>query len=150
MLTALGKSTWSSQGAIKTSFPATHQWWIACSCLWGVGSIACSCFQGSPWARYGSEFSGWKYWAWCWNFTVDWVSSTGDWGSVMGLVAVVLSPLLGVGVKVLRQQRIRYRLPSDCLGWRWLAIGAVALFFIWPALWQLSAIFARVVLLPFL
>ena len=66
---------------------------------------------------------------------------------MMGLVAVVLSPLLEVGVKVLRQQRIRYRLPSD---WRWLVIGAVALFFIWPALWQLSAIFARVVLLPFL
>ena len=79
----------------------------------------------------------------------------------MELVVVVLSPLLEVGVKVLLPERVRYRLPSDWLlpervryrlpsDWSWLVIRVIVLSIIWPALWQLSAIFARVVLLPFL
>ena len=65
-------------------------------------------------------------------------------------VVVVLSPLLEVGVKVLLPGLVRYRLPSD---WRWLVIGVigvVVLSIIWPLLGHFSAIFARVVLLPFL
>ena len=67
------------------------------------------------------------------------------------VVVVVLSPLLEVGVKVL-PELVRYRLPSDWLGWRWLVIGVigvVVLSIIWPLLGHFSAIFARVVLLPF-
>ena len=63
------------------------------------------------------------------------------------VVVVVLSPLLEVGVKALLPERVRYRLPSDWLGWSWRVI---VLTFIWPALWHFSLIFARVVLLPFL
>ena len=68
-------------------------------------------------------------------------------------VVVVLSPLLEVGVGALLPGRVRYRLPSDWLGWRWLVIGVigvVVLSIIWPLLGHFSAIFARVVLLPFL
>ena len=43
-------------------------------------------------------------------------------------VVVVLSPLLEV--RALLPERVRYRLPSDWLGWRWLVIGAVALSFV--------------------
>ena len=62
-------------------------------------------------------------------------------------LVVVLSPLLEVGVKAQLPERVRYRLPS---GWSWLVMRVILLTFIWPALWQLSLIFARVVLLPFL
>ena len=67
-------------------------------------------------------------------------------------VVVVLSPLLEVRVGALLPERVRYRLPSDWLGWRWLVIGVigvVVLSIIWPLLGHFSAIFARVVLLPF-
>ena len=63
---------------------------------------------------------------------------------------VVLSPLLEVRVGALLPGRVRYRLPSDWLGWRWLIIGAVALSFAWPLFWHFFTIFARVLLLPFL
>ena len=65
------------------------------------------------------------------------------------VVVVILSPLLEVGVKVLQSGLVRYRLPSDWLGWRWLVIGVIVLSFIWPLLGHFSAIFATVVLLPF-
>ena len=61
-------------------------------------------------------------------------------------LVVVLSPLLEVGVKAQLPERVRYRLPSGS----WLVVRVIVLTFIWPALWQLSLIFARVVLLPFL
>ena len=67
------------------------------------------------------------------------------------VVVVVLSPLLEVGVKVL-PELVRYRLPSDWLGWRWLVIvviGVVVLSIAWPLLGHFFVIFARVVLLPF-
>jgi hypothetical protein len=65
-------------------------------------------------------------------------------------VDVVLSPLLEVGVVALLLELVRCRLPSDCLGWRWLVIGAVALSIVWPALWHFYLIFSRVLLLPFM
>ena len=65
-------------------------------------------------------------------------------------VDVVLSPPLEVGVVAPLLERVRYRLPSDWLGWRWLVIGAVALSFVWPLFGHFVAIFARVLLLPFM
>ena len=65
-------------------------------------------------------------------------------------VVVILSPPLKVRVGPLPPERGRCRLPSDCLGWRWLVIGAVALSFVWPLLGHFFTIFARVLLLPFL
>ena len=64
-------------------------------------------------------------------------------------VVVILSPLLEVRVGVLLHELVRHRLPSDWLGWRWPAIGAVVLSFAWPLFWHFFAIFATVVLLPF-
>jgi len=65
-------------------------------------------------------------------------------------VVVVLSPPLEVGVVALLPERVRYRLPSDWLGWRWLVIGVVVLSFAWPLFGHFFKIFARVLLLPFL
>ena len=65
-------------------------------------------------------------------------------------VDVVLSPLLEVGVVALLLELVRCRLPSDCLDWHWLVIGAVALSIVWPLLGHFFTSFSRGLLLPFL
>ena len=82
------------------------------------------------------------------------VGSTTHWDYLVVVevveVVVILSPPLEVGVVALLPELVRCRLPSHCLGWRWLAIGAVALSIVWPLLGHFFTIFARVLLLPFL
>ena len=125
------------------------------------------------WVNSTSSTSGWLSstrgwlsstgdWVSSASSTGGWISSTGDWVSSSGwvssakgcgsgfeaeLVVVVLSPLLGVGVKALLPERIRYRLPSD---WSWLVkrviVDALALFM---RPYGVSKTIFVVVLLPF-
>ena len=47
-----------------------------------------------------------------------WACSTTHWDYVVVVeVVVILSPPLEVGVVALLPELVRYRLPSDCLGW---------------------------------